>query len=326
MQELLEVIRRNVQLEARLIDDLLDLARIRNNKLQLHLEWVDAHDLLRRAIQICEPDIALQKLDVRLDTQAKFSCIEADSARIQQIFWNLISNAVKFSGAGAAIAITTFDDPEAECLGVEISDTGLGINPAHLERIFDAFEQAHGDRSKGLGLGLAISRVITELHGGTIEAKSEGEGKGSVFTVRLPRPMQKPEKPGSAVAPESPVSSVLRILLVEDHPDTAASLQRLLVRKGHMVKSANSYGEALKLIGQFPFDVLLTDIGLPDGRGLDLMEPFTKAAQKTSRGRDCIERIRHAGGRGEKPGRRIPEPPDEADRFPEPAKMPAGSD
>jgi len=279
MLELLEIIKRNVQLEARLIDDLLDLARIRNNKLQLQLEWVDVHDLLRRALQICDPDIRHQHLDVRLDLRAMNSVMEVDSARIQQIFWNLISNAVKYSGSGAKVSIATSDEEKTGFFRLEISDTGIGIEPERLSGIFNAFVQAHGDRSKGLGLGLSISQVLTELHGGTIEARSAGSGKGSVFTVRLPRPAQIPGKTYSGAQADRSTDSSLRILLVEDHADTLRGLERLLRSKGHKVISAGTFRDASKAMGESAFDLLLSDIGLPDGRGLDLMDLFVKAAE-----------------------------------------------
>ena len=278
MIELLDIIRRNVQLEARLIDDLLDIARIRNNKLQLHLEWADANDLLRRAFEICEHDITERKLQVKLDLASQHSLMEVDSARIQQIFWNLITNAVKYSGPGATMSISTYDDEKTGFFCAQVRDTGIGIDPTRLDGIFNAFEQAHGNRSKGLGLGLAISRVLAELHGGTIAASSDGDGKGSVFTLRLPKADQQrfqSRSPASGSAAVSP----LRVLLVEDHVDTAMSLERLLKNLGHSVVSCATCSAALKACEEHTFDLLLSDIGLPDGNGWDLMQPFLKAAQ-----------------------------------------------
>jgi PAS domain S-box-containing protein len=278
-RETLQTIRRNVQLEARLIDDLLDLARIRNGKLQLHPEAVDAHDLARRAVEICEPEIAARGLQLKLDLRAGRSQLDADPARIQQIFWNLINNAIKFTPPGGVIALTTTDESTEQALRVEISDSGIGIDFDRLERIFDAFEQAHGDRSTGLGLGLAICRALTELHGGRIEAKSAGEGHGSTFSVVLPAaavaranntvpPAEQPEHPPKR----------LRVLLVEDHADTVATLERLLVRRGYQVESVGSLAAALAVLDEAEFDVLVSDIGLPDGSGLEIMPKFLEAA------------------------------------------------
>ena len=244
-RDLLETIRRNVQLEARLIDDLLDLARIRNGKLQLNLENVDAHDLFRRAVEICQPDIQRQELEVCLDFSAKRCWLHADPARIQQIFWNLITNSIKYSGKGGTLTLSTSDEDDGR-IRVEIADTGIGIAAERLGGIFDAFEQAHGTRSTGLGLGLAISRILTEMHGGTIEARSDGEGQGSIFTVRLPATgtAMRHEAPESAAVPKPWPS--LRILLVEDHADTAKHLMRLLRNRGYEVMSADSVATGMK--------------------------------------------------------------------------------
>jgi PAS domain S-box-containing protein len=274
VRDLLQTIRRNVQLEARLIDDLLDVARIRSGKLQINPEDVDAHDLLHRALEICQPDIEEKGLHVKMDLAAKLCRLRADPARLQQIFWNLISNAIKYTGPGDALLLSTSDDTENGMLRVEVRDTGIGIDPERLEGIFDAFEQAHGGRSFGLGLGLAISRILTEMHGGTVEAHSDGPGRGSVFTVRLPAEGEtSPQGLSSAPSAGSSLKS-LRVLLVEDHADTAAKLKRLLTNRGCLVTTAGSVAEAKVVMKQARADVLLSDIGLPDGQGLELMQPF----------------------------------------------------
>src|SRR5678815_1960758 len=186
LRETLQIIRRNVQLEARLIDDLLDLARIRNGKLQLQLQQADAHELLRHALEICQPEMTAGRLRVETRLKARHTILQADPARLQQIFWNLISNAVKFTPEGGTITITTSDDEPTHSLRVEVSDTGVGIESAKLARIFDAFEQASQQAPAGLGLGLAICKALAEFHGGTISAKSAGLGKGSTFVVTVP--------------------------------------------------------------------------------------------------------------------------------------------
>ncbi|MDR3403750.1 MAG: response regulator [Chthoniobacter sp.] len=278
MRATLETIRRNVHLEARLIDDLLDLARIRNGKLQLQSEPVDAHDLLRRAVDICEADIAIRHLQLTLDLRATHPMLEADPARIQQIFWNLISNAVKYTPPGGAITLRT-DDEGAGALRVEVADSGVGIESARLESIFDAFEQANSGRSGGLGLGLAICRALATLHGGHIEARSGGSGKGAVFMVTLP--VARNIQPSHATAPAMPVQPPvkgLRVLLVEDHADTAATLERLLVNSGYVVQTATDVAAAVRRMEDSEFDLLVSDIGLPDGSGLELMPKFIEAA------------------------------------------------
>jgi len=279
MRSTIATIRRNVQLEARLIDDLLDLARIRNGKLQLQPEAVDAHDLLTRAVDICRPDIETRQLQLTVELHAKRHALEADPARIQQIFWNLISNAVKYTPAGGAISLRTEDDEGGGSLRVEVKDSGIGIEPARLERIFDAFEQANSGRSGGLGLGLAICRALVTLHGGRIEARSSGGSQGSVFVVTLPTVRE--VQPSQQTAPATPAQATpkgLRVLLVEDHVDTAATLQRLLTNSGYVVQMATDVASALQRMEEGEFDLLVSDIGLPDGSGLELMPKFAAAA------------------------------------------------
>jgi PAS domain S-box-containing protein len=279
MRSTIATIRRNVQLEARLIDDLLDLARIRNGKLQLQVEPVDAHDLLRRAVEICQSDIQTRRLHLTLDLRARRPNVEADPARIQQIFWNLISNSVKYTPSEGAITLRTEDDEAAGNLRVEVVDTGVGIEPRRLESIFDAFEQANSGRSGGLGLGLAICRALVALHGGRIEAHSDGLGAGARFTVTLPAAREVPASPETAptVSAQLPARG-LRVLLVEDHVDTAATLGRLLTLAGYVVQTAVTVAAALQRIDESEFDVLVSDIGLPDGSGLDLMPKFVETS------------------------------------------------
>ncbi len=271
LREMVETIRRNVQLEARLIDDLLDLARVRNGKLRLQRENTDAHETLARAIEICRPDIETAQL--RLDTRfcAQRFILDADPARLQQIFWNLISNAVKFTPHGGVLTVATADDADKQMFCVEVTDTGLGIEPQRLQGIFNAFEQVDGEGRRGLGLGLAICNALAEFHGGHISARSPGLGLGSTFTVRLPVVDAAPARSkstGPATAASAEVS--LRILLAEDHQDTAGALVRLLKRRGHEVRAAASVGAALEMAREFPMDVLITDIGLPDATGYEL--------------------------------------------------------
>lgn len=179
----LQMICRNVELEARLIDDLLDLTRITRGKLQLDLRTADAHELLRHAIDIVQSEIDARRLelDVRLD--AKAHTVSVDASRLQQVFWNVLRNATKFTPAQGVISVRT-SNPSADRLAIEISDTGVGIEPENLEKIFDAFEQVSA-RREGLGLGLAISKAVIEMHGGTIQASSKGAGKGASFLLEL---------------------------------------------------------------------------------------------------------------------------------------------
>jgi len=183
IQEGLQMVCRNVELEARLIDDLLDLTRITRGKLQLQLRRSDVHDLLRHALDIVREEIAARQLNLTVELNASHHHVLADFSRLQQVFWNLLQNASKFTPEGGGITIRT-SNPNPQALTIEISDTGIGIAPESLETVFDAFVQV-GIRREGLGLGLAISKAIVEMHGGSIHAFSEGPGQGAKFVIDL---------------------------------------------------------------------------------------------------------------------------------------------
>ena len=281
-----EVIRRNVEVEARLIDDLLDLTGIMRGKLELRRQPVDVASLLEHAMQnYCYRTAAEKNLHVSMHDTATERYVFGDSARITQVFWNLLQNACKFTPNGGSIDIRVSNQVSQHSradLVVQISDTGIGISSEAMPRIFDAFEQGERTRGRlfgGLGLGLAISRAITELHGGTITASSRGQDQGTTMTIRLPtiatpdpRIIDGHHKPQSrGTRPRS-----LKVLLVEDHPDTAEQLTRLLERAGHQVSWANSIKEALDRGRINHFDILISDLGLPDGSGYDLMREFAQ--------------------------------------------------
>ena len=292
-RELLELIHRNVELEARLIDDLLDVTRISRGKLELDKRPVSLSTVIRRAVEVCVPDIEARKLRFHLDLGAAAPYfVQADPARLQQVFWNLLRNAVKFTPEGGSVIVRCRDDGDRTAI-VEITDTGIGIDPEAMDRIFNAFEQAERSLTRqfgGLGLGLTISKAMVELHGGQIDARSDGRDQGATFTVRLPICDAQQEVPpeASPLAPSdaasTPEARKLRILLVEDHGDTAKVMKRLLVGKGHEVETAADVATALKLAGgtgHDPFDLMLSDLGLPDGSGLDLMRTLRKLGRTT---------------------------------------------
>jgi len=268
-----EIIKRNVRLQARLIDDLLDLTRITRGKLELHFERVDAHPLIRQTIDIAKTDIEKKRLAVSIKLDAERHHIRADSVRIQQVFWNMINNAVKFSSPGGKIDIRTSNDERGR-FEFQITDNGIGIEVERQTSLFAPFEQA--DRSVtrqfgGLGLGLAICKYLVELHNGAIAVQSRGRSYGATFTLTLDAIGKHVEK--NEVGSQGPQKSAksLRILLVEDHGDTRHTLSRLLTHFGHQISVAENTQTALEMVQSEKFDVVLSDIGLPDGSGYEVV-------------------------------------------------------
>ncbi len=266
------MMRRNIELESQLIDDLLDLTRITKDKLQLQFESVDAHQALSNVFEICAAEANEKKLQVRFDLRAGNFHVMADPAKFQQIIWNLLKNAIKFTGETGAITISSANHaPDTMTIG--ISDTGIGIEPDLMERIFNPFEQ--GERSferrfGGLGLGLAISKSLAQAHGASLIARSDGRDRGATFLLAIKTAglEEAPSQP-PAVAASTPRKSV-RILLVDDHPDTCAALERLLTLRGHQVITAQSVRGAIEIAESNHFDLLISDVGLPDGSGMEL--------------------------------------------------------
>ena len=270
---ILEMIRRNIELEARLIEDLLDITRITRNKLQLRVENVDMHVAIRDVLEMCAEEAHAKAMKITSELRARKAMVHGDPARLRQIIWNLLKNAIKFTPAGGLVVVRT-SNPSPGRLSLQVSDTGIGIQPGLLGKLFSAFEQDEIDRRRygGLGLGLTISKALVEAHAGTVSASSDGKGRGSTFTVDLPAAAM--EAASASPAPsdgEQPKAQKLRILLVEDHSDTAQILSRLLEHEGHQVRVATNVGDALKLAGQGPMDLIISDLGLPDGSGYDLM-------------------------------------------------------
>lgn len=276
-REMAATIRRNAELEARLIDDLLDVTRIGRGKLELHTRTLDLHEQIGHAVQMCREETDAKRVAITTALKSAAHHVEADPTRLGQVFWNLLKNAVKFTPPGGSVQISTADTPSGQ-IEVRMTDTGAGIEPAILPRIFDAFQQGSRDvtrRFGGLGLGLAISRSIVELHGGTIAAASAGPGRGATFTVRLPAapaPAESaPVHPIPSGGPASARPMNCSILLVEDHEDTRRVMAKLLTAMGCSVSPAGSVAEALDAAAAAPFDLLVSDVGLPDGTGIELM-------------------------------------------------------
>jgi signal transduction histidine kinase len=275
----LVTIRQNVEMEAHLIDDLLDLTRIVRNKLELHLQVIDAHALVRTVLETFQLDIDIKPLKLTLELNAPRHHVQADPARLRQVLANLLSNAVKFTPQTGAITITTQNIQDR--LQIQIRDTGVGIDPQVLPRLFQMFEQGERTitrRFGGLGLGLSIAKSLVELHGGAITADSPGPGKGSTLTIEMPAVAPQTKIPPPPPPPTSKPTA-LRILLVEDHEDTRRTMARLLKIEGHTITQAVNVKEALELASKQTFDLLLSDIGLPDGTGNDIMRHFKAKTQ-----------------------------------------------
>jgi len=267
----LAMIRRNVELESQLIDDLLDLTRIAKDKLQLRFGPLDAHEVINNVVEICRPEAQVRNLKLQLNLRSGAHHVSGDAAKYQQIVWNLLKNAIKFTADNGEITISS-SNPEPQLLAIAVHDTGIGIEPQIMNRIFDPFEQgerAFQRRYGGLGLGLAISKSLAQAHGGTLIARSDGRDRGSTFilTMKTVSPPSRIVKLTAPVAESRP----LRILLVDDHQDTCVALERLLVRRGHLVAAAHNVRSAMEAAARKSFDLLISDIALPDGTGTELM-------------------------------------------------------
>jgi hypothetical protein len=270
-----EMIERNVATEARLIDDLLDLSGIVRGKVRLVPQPTDVHQTLREAIDLVRDDALLKGQVLRVELSAEHHHTHGDRLRLRQVFWNLLRNAIKFTPERGQIHVRSWNHPER--LAIEVEDTGPGFDPAALPRLFDPFDQLDREPSSagGLGLGLAISKGLIELHGGRITAHSRGQGCGSRFVVELDslaRPATNVEanvepRPLMVAAPDA---GTPRILLVEDHVDTIEVMQTLLETQGYEVQTAASI-EAARAVDLGQVDLIVSDLGLPDGTGTDLI-------------------------------------------------------
>jgi PAS domain S-box-containing protein len=269
----LTMVRRNVELEARLIDDLLDSTCIASGKLQLHRTIVDATELIRRAIAIVEGDARAKGVRLEVSTCVEPCPVDADPARLQQVLWNVVKNAVKFTSEGGWVHLRCEIVPPGR-VRVTVKDNGIGIEPEHLGKIFNAFEQGDpriGHRFGGLGLGLAISYALVTLHGGSLVAQSDGRGCGATFIIELPLAPQPATTSLSGPPPVAP-RRPLRLLVVEDHEATSHVMVRLLTKRGYFVATASNIEEALRVLEHTSIDLLISDVGLPDGSGRELME------------------------------------------------------
>lgn len=269
------LIRRNIELEARLVDDLLDTNRLSRGQLALREGLVDVHECVQHAGDMCLQSAAQRGVHLHFALEALDRHIQGDAARISQIFWNLILNAIKFSPSATGIVLVTSRNPEPGKIEVRVADNGAGIAPDLLAEIFKPFHQGGSAVARqlgGLGLGLFIAQGLVAAHRGVIRAHSAGLGRGAEFSVELPTVCNAAAPARGGHASGAGGMRPLRILIAEDHEDTCFALDRLLRRLGHEVRIARTAAQAAECIEACQPDLLLSDIGLPDASGNELLE------------------------------------------------------
>jgi PAS domain S-box-containing protein len=271
----IDTIVRNATAQNQIIDDLLDVSRIITGQLRLDVEMVDINQIVTAAIEVVSPAAEAKGVVIQPLLDLDAGIIKGDGGRLQQVMWNLLSNAVKFTPRGGRIHVMLHRD--ASSVGIEIADTGKGIAADFLPRVFDRFAQQESSNSRktgGLGLGLAIVKHLVELHGGTVEAHSDGDGTGATFVVKLPlAPLRasRPTPPESA-APSQEFSfpaelAKLKILVIDDEPDARELVRAVLERAGAEVMLASSAAQALEVVRSHKPDVIVSDIGMPGEDG-----------------------------------------------------------
>ncbi len=278
----IEVIRRNARMQVQMIDDLLDVSRIITGKLRMSVQPVDLGTIIIAAVDGLRPAAEAKEIRLQLQLDAPAGQVSGDPDRLQQVAWNLLSNAIKFTPKGGRVQVR-LERVESH-VEVTVSDTGLGIVPEFLTHVFDRFRQADATTTRvygGLGLGLAIVRQLVELHGGTVRVESAGEGHGSTFTVSLPLAAVRgatDDRAGMSqqafTAPElncPPQLGGLRVLVVDDEAETLELLQFIIEGCGASVSTASSAAAALEAIMAETFDVLISDIGMPEEDGYSLI-------------------------------------------------------
>jgi signal transduction histidine kinase len=278
----MEVIERNARAQTQIIEDLLDMSRIISGKVRVHVQPVDLKAVVTAAVQTVQPAINAKGIRCEVQFDPSVPQLSGDPSRLQQVFWNLLTNAVKFTPRGGRISVRA--DRTESHVEVKITDTGEGIEPAFLPSVFDRFRQADASTTRrhgGLGLGLAIVKQLVEVHGGTIRAHSDGRGRGAVFSVSLPidhrvidtAPDGEPAPP--VAAPAAPVRpgaiAGVRVLIVDDEPDARLTLKRVLEGYDALVTAASSAVEALERLRSDRPRVLVSDIGMPGEDGYSLI-------------------------------------------------------
>jgi signal transduction histidine kinase len=268
----LEAIERNARLQARLVDDLLDISRIISGKLRIEWEPVNLCEIVAATVEMALPEATARKVTLNVEIPDTPLIVQGAPVRLQQITWNLLTNAVKFTPDGGRVSLrVSREDAEAS---IHVEDTGVGIAPEFLPYVFDRFRQADGSTTRqfgGLGLGLAIVRALAELHGGRVSVESEGEGKGARFTFRLPCAAAPQTESETRVEEEFAPPDTSYVLVVDDSVETVELLHMLFTRRGFPVSTADSAAEALKQAGDKLPGVVISDISMPEVDGYDLI-------------------------------------------------------
>lgn len=276
LAQMAEALKRNAQSQSQLINDLLDLSRLQRGKISLNQETVSLAAIIENAVETVRADASSKGINIGLDFGDQLLLVDGDRLRLQQIAWNVLNNAVKFTPHGGSIDVALRSEHDSAVL--VITDTGQGIDPAFLPHVFEMFRQADGSNSRrhgGLGIGLALVRQLVQLHGGTINAESSGANKGSRFTIRLPLLRETESLAasnfGSSTALKLKIQPQTSFLIVDDSEDTIAMLQELLKIAGANVMTATNGADALRLAGDNEFDVILSDISMPGMDGFEFL-------------------------------------------------------
>jgi CheY-like chemotaxis protein/anti-sigma regulatory factor (Ser/Thr protein kinase) len=282
----LKVIERNARAQAQIIEDLLDMSSIISGKVRLEMGRVALGTIVEAAVNAVRPPAENKGITLETSIETRNSTVRGDQNRLQQVFWNLLTNAVKFTPKGGRVEIRQVR--RNGHLRVSVTDNGEGIDAAFLPYVFERFRQADASTSRrhgGLGLGLSIVKQLVELHGGTVSVASEGAGRGSTFTVELPAALEPdaarhsgprqqrsraPAEPLDVFAPTANLDGV-RILVVDDEPDARSLIERMLTECAAVVTTAGSAGEAFERVAHEAPDILLSDIGMPKEDGYSLI-------------------------------------------------------
>ena len=293
MKNALDIIERNVRLQSKLVDDVLDVSRIVSGKLRLDLQTVDIANVTHGVVGVLQPTADAKGVALAADISAGHGFVAGDPARLHQAIWNVVSNAIKFTKRGGSVHVVV---RRREARGeIVVSDSGIGIDPAFLPHLFERFQQGergYGRGYGGLGLGLAITRHLMELHGGSIDIQSDGVERGTHVALRLPLVAVHPsEVSGVNLRLERPIVAGVRVLAVDDDVDARGLIQQILEQGGAIVTTAESAADAFAAIEDDVFDVLISDLAMPGEDGCDLMRRVAQLAARTRR--------RHSGSRAD---------------------------